>query len=307
MCNLFQMLEADDRCTYLGLPNIIGRNKTTLLGFLKERVKSQIKIWEGKCISRPGKEILVKTVAQTLPSYAMSVFLIPFEITRDIEKSLSKYWWSSSQQNKSSISWMSWDRMAKHKNSGGLGFRNFRNFNVAMLGKQGWRFISNPDSLVSRLFKAKYYADGDYLNASLGHNPSFIWRSVLEAKQLLRDGVRWRVGNGKRIKVLGQPWLVTGANPFISTISPVIDNINVASLLCTDKKAWDAEVIKDVFNNRDQQRILEVKLDASNEEDEIFWNLEATGIYLVKSAYNLLQLQGGEWNSADNTSVWKVL
>ncbi|XP_074357944.1 uncharacterized protein LOC141697454 [Apium graveolens] len=124
-------------------------------------------------------------------------------------------------------------------------------------GKQGWRFITNPDSLVSRLFKAKYFADGDYLNASLGHNPSFIWRSVFEEKQLLRDGVRWRVGNGEKIKVLGQPWISKGVNLFITTTSPVVNDINVASLLCADRKEWDVEVIQDagVWNIVDNSSI----------------------------------------------------
>ena len=197
--------------------------------------------------------------------------------------------------------------MAKHKSSGGLGFRNFRDFNIAILGKQGWCFIINPDSLVSRLFKAKYFADGDYLKAKLGNNPSFIWRNVFEEKNLLRDGVWWRVGNGEKIKVLGQPWLVTGPNPFITTISPVIDEVNVTSLLCTDNKEWDVDVIKDVFNSRDQRSILEVQLDDANEEDELFWHLKTTGVNSVKSAYKFLQVQRGEWNIVDNSSTWKLL
>lgn len=63
----------------------------------------------------------------------------------------------------------------------------------------------NPGSLVSRLYKAKYFANSDFLQAKLGHNPSFIWRSIHAAKQVLLDGIRWRVGNGESIKNLGQP------------------------------------------------------------------------------------------------------
>ncbi|KAL8122327.1 hypothetical protein AgCh_018896 [Apium graveolens] len=91
------------------------------------------------------------------------------EITRDIEKSISKFWWNSSQASTSKISWISWERMAKHKSAGGMGFRNFRDFNIAML-------------------------DGDFFQAKIGNNPSFIWRSIVEAKQLLLEGVRWRIG-----------------------------------------------------------------------------------------------------------------
>ena len=58
-----------------------------------------------------------------------------------------------------------------------MGFRNLQAFNLAMLAKQGWRLLMNPNSLVARVYKAKYYPHGDVLNASLGSRPSYAWRS----------------------------------------------------------------------------------------------------------------------------------
>lgn len=63
-----------------------------------------------------------------------------------------------------------------------------------MLGKQGWRLISNPESLVARVYKARYFADSDFLHSSLGNNPSFVWRSIFEAKKVVAEGCRWRLG-----------------------------------------------------------------------------------------------------------------
>lgn len=200
----------------------------------------------------------------------MNVFLLPLKITRSIEKCLTKFWWNSSQANNSKLSWMSWDRLSTHKNAGGMGFRHFRDFNVAMLGKQLWRLATNPQSLVSRLYKAKYFTNSDVFHANLGHNPSFIWRSLPEAKQLLIDGIRWRVGNGTHIQILGQPWLLTKENPFITlSPEPLYDQM-VASLMCTDKKEWDIEVVTDVFNERDQACVLAVPISKSNKEDRLY-------------------------------------
>ncbi|XP_074351404.1 putative mitochondrial protein AtMg00310 [Apium graveolens] len=175
-------------------------------------------------MSRSGKELLVKSVAQTLPAYAMNVFLLPNKINNDIEKALTKFWWNSNPNQKSKINWMSWTRMEKHKSAGGMGFRNFRDFNIAMLGKQAWRLITNPSTLVARLYKAKYYATSDFLQAKLGHNPSFIWWIILEAKNLLLDGVRWRVGNEKSIKILDQPWLLLTDHPYITSDSQALQD-----------------------------------------------------------------------------------
>lgn len=115
--------------------------------------------WNVQKISKPAKEILIKMVAQVLPSYAMNVFLLSLNLIRDIEICMAKFFWNSSQNNRSSINWMSWNRLSKHKHNGGLGFRDLRDFNLAMLGKQCWRLITNQESSVARLYKSKYYAD----------------------------------------------------------------------------------------------------------------------------------------------------
>lgn len=55
-----------------------------------------------------------------------------------------------------------------------MGFRNFRDFNLVSLGKQGWRFISRPESLVSKVFKEKYFPKVLFLEAIRGNNSSYI-------------------------------------------------------------------------------------------------------------------------------------
>ncbi|KAG8481019.1 hypothetical protein CXB51_025741 [Gossypium anomalum] len=67
-------------------------------------------------------------------------------------------------------------------------------FNIALLAKQGWRFINYPNSLVARVLKAKYYPNTDFNNAQLGNIPSLTWKSVWAAKGLLNNGLCWRVG-----------------------------------------------------------------------------------------------------------------
>lgn len=99
---------------------------------MKERIRS----WDSRVIvSKSGKEVLIKSAAQSLPVFAMSVFLLPVEIIKDIERSLAKYWWKTTKNREKAIHWMSWDRLANNKDVGGMGFRNFRDFNMAMLGK----------------------------------------------------------------------------------------------------------------------------------------------------------------------------
>jgi hypothetical protein len=63
--------------------------------------------------------------------------------------------------------------MGKSKFMGGMGFRDFHNFNKALLAKQFWRLWFHPDSLIANIMKAKYYPESSILEAGAGHHPSF--------------------------------------------------------------------------------------------------------------------------------------
>ncbi|XP_060972201.1 uncharacterized protein LOC133038159 [Cannabis sativa] len=288
ICGDMGIHEADDHGTYLGLPNIIGRKKSAILGFLKEKVQKCIQSWDGKLLSKAGKEILLKTIVQALPNYAMSVFLLPIETSKEMERAMCKYWWSSSSKKDKNIHWMSWERMCKPKSQGGLGFRNLYDFNVALLGKQGWRLIVQPHSLVSRVFKAKYYPNGTFLSAELGGSPSFVWRSIMEAQLLLKKGAAIRVGSGASVNILNDPWLPDNSDPFVHTVSKSLIDKKVYQLMSIDQDQWDMDILNDIFNERDINLIVSIPIQIT-EPDIWYWKKENLGHYSVKSAYAIIQ------------------
>ncbi|CAN0836888.1 hypothetical protein LINGRAHAP2_LOCUS1633 [Linum grandiflorum] len=62
--------------------------------------------------------------------------------------------------------------------------------------------MTTPDSLVSRLYRAKYYYPTcDILTSPIGHRPRFVWRSIWNSLHLVCTGYRWRIGNGLNIRV----------------------------------------------------------------------------------------------------------
>jgi hypothetical protein len=72
------------------------------------------------------------------------------------------------------IIWQSWNWLYRRKVDSGLGFWNIHCFNLALLGKLGWKLMAELHSLVARILKARYFPSGDFLNAHLGHKPSFV-------------------------------------------------------------------------------------------------------------------------------------
>ena len=53
----------------------------------------------------------------------------------------------------------------------------------------------------------KYFPDSSFSQAKLGHNPSFTWRSIRLAQEVVNKGMRWRVGDGHSIKIWSDKWL----------------------------------------------------------------------------------------------------
>lgn len=76
--------------------------------------------------------------------------------------------------------------------------------NLVMLAKQGWHFLTQPNSLVAQVFKAVYYPHGSFLSADMGERPSYSWRSIMEARPILQAGLLWRIGNGASVSIWDQ-------------------------------------------------------------------------------------------------------
>ena len=104
----------------------------------------------------------------------MSVFNTPKNICKAICDAIARYWWGDTQEKKK-IHSKAWWKMCIPKKEGGMGFRDLHCFNKAMLAKQCWRLLSDPDSLCAQLLRAKYYSDGDLMNASLKKGSSYTW------------------------------------------------------------------------------------------------------------------------------------
>lgn len=129
-----------------------------------------------------------------------------------------------------------------------MGFRDLRSFNLAMLGKQIWRIIHYPHSLLSRVLKAKYFPECDVLEASPKSNGSFTWKSMFAAMSLVKEGLRWRIGSGEGVRIWEDNWLPRDYN--LRPITPdlyELGDITVSNLLNTSLGTWDNSLIQTLF------------------------------------------------------------
>lgn len=108
--------------------------------------------WGDECLSRAGKEVLVKPVVQAIPTYAMSCFKFRENILKEIQSQVMKFWWCEKWKD-TGIDWISWRKLCDTEQLGGLGLKHMKAFNLAMLTKQTWQILSEPDSLLSLVYR----------------------------------------------------------------------------------------------------------------------------------------------------------
>ena len=81
--------------------------------------------------------MLIKTVAQAIPTYTMSCFKLSNSPCDDMTNILRKFWWGQKRDERK-MAWLSWDKLCEPKALGGMGFHQLKQFNLAFLAKQGW-------------------------------------------------------------------------------------------------------------------------------------------------------------------------
>ena len=126
------------------------------------------------------------------------------------------------------------------------------------------------DSLLYRLFKVRYFPRTDFINASIGTNPSYVWRSIMEAQYLVKEGSRWCVGKGTSIRVWSDKWLPSTST--YKVVSPRLflsADTKVCELIDQESTQWKAQVIDALFLPYEAECIKSIPLSIQPPDDRI--------------------------------------
>ena len=83
----------EDYEKYLGLPMVGGKSKVNTFRELREKILKRVMGWKEKFISQARREIIIKIVAQAIPTYTMGILKIPKSLCNTLNSTLAKYWW----------------------------------------------------------------------------------------------------------------------------------------------------------------------------------------------------------------------
>lgn len=157
-----------------------------------------------------------------------------------------------------------------------------------MLAKKAWNWITNSQSLVAQVLKAKYFPNNDLLSAKIGSNPSFTLQSICTPRALWKENLQWNIGKGENIFVWSENWINrSNGNKLKALTYPINVNLKVAELLRADSKMWDADLIQSLSM------------------------LKSTGIFTVKTTYYKLAINNLVdyiiwWLNGNWPLVWKL-
>lgn len=293
---------------YLGLPEFFGRRKKDIFVGILDRINKRALSYSNRFLSSAGKQVLLKAVLSSLPTYAMSCFKLPISLCKKIQSLFTRFWWDE-KPGVRKISWVAWDKLTLPLSAGGLGFKEIVDFNEALLAKLSWRILEDPHSLLSRMMKGKYFPSSSFMDSKVPKNSSHGWSGIVAGKEVLKQGLGWIVGSGKEIMMWEDAWLLTnsplrpmGPAPYSSRM------MRVADLIHTTSNTWNLEAIRTHLPQY-EEIITSIELSSFSMEDSLAWLPVRSGDYSTKSGYAITKinkeaqhLERFDWKGC----VWKV-
>lgn len=179
---------------YLGMPlGVSPRLKSTWKEVIT-KVRLRLASWKRRYLSFEGRIVLIKSVLGSLPIFYMSLFKMPESVARSIESIQARFLWGGSDLKKK-IHLVAWSKVTQPYSSGGLGIKNIRDMNDALLTKWWWRYGNEKQALWRKIinFKYKGVGNGWSPNMEITHRVSTLWRGIMKKLYALFVGIIWNL------------------------------------------------------------------------------------------------------------------
>ncbi|KAG6698035.1 hypothetical protein I3843_08G001900 [Carya illinoinensis] len=244
--------------------------------------------------------------------YFLSLFQVLAGVANRLEKIFRDFLWGGLEDTRK-FHLIKWNIVCTHLSCGGLGIRNLRTFNKALLGKWLWQYHLEGDALWKNILECKYGSEwGGWCTKEVrGAYGVGVWKFIRSGWDGFRGHCRFVVGRGTQIRFWHDIWCgdVALKNDFPSIYRIASDqNSSVAENMClTDgsilwsvrftraAQDWEVGAIIDFYS-----ALHDLKIRAGG-EDRLLWTCTGNKKFLVRSYYKTLT------NHSPNAFPWKSI
>nr|CAN70181.1 hypothetical protein VITISV_000006 [Vitis vinifera] len=219
--------------SYLGLPLGAPYKSTRVWDAVEERFRKRLSLWKRQYLSKGGHLTLLKSTLSSLPTYFLSLFVIPKRVCAKLEKIQRDFLWGGGAlDNKPHL--VSWKVICAAKKDGGWGIRNLAIFNKALLGKWLWRFANENEFLWKQIFSSKYdLQEGGWCSKGVRDRYGVgVWKTIRNGWENFQSHSCFIVGDDTRVKFWKDIWC---ENQSLEEAFPTLFNLSV------NKEGWIAE------------------------------------------------------------------
>lgn len=289
------------------------------------KIEARISHWSFRWLSRAGRLTLIKSVLLAIPVYWAALTWIPKGVMEKIRRICCRFLWAGSKEL-TVLPWVAWDKVARSKEWGGWGIKRLPDFSTSLAAKSGWRLIT-IENLWTRVIKRKYIDPmplEDWIRSQnkKAKNSSVIWKATVDAFSVIEQGLAWKVGDGRQIRIGRDPWI--GCNEAFALSPGLLRHLGSKNITSLNQVArvgqfsiW-GQVWKD-----DEELGLNIRwknewtgftkeLKRSNvrireEPDRLMWAHSKSGGYTPKEGYSYLLGKKG-WGDPDwwSKALWKL-
>ncbi|KAJ4810337.1 RNA-directed DNA polymerase (reverse transcriptase)-related family protein [Rhynchospora pubera] len=302
----FRADEAGPEEKYLGALLSNKNTATKTANMLLEKLRTKLTGWRSNMLSHAGRLVLLQSVLMSIPVYFMSVEVLPKGIIKKMESLIAKFFWGKTDQTRY-MSFVSWQRICRPREEGGLGVRQLQIFGEALFLKLVWAMIRQDDKLWVHVCKGKYYPNLGFWRAANVVGASPLWRQAARMREFFKENIKWQIADGSKINALSQPWYPQWQ---VAVQASIRDRkVTVADLFDFRTNQWKMREIERLLGREVVQHITQ-NVQRPNPRmrmtDKLIWKYNKSGNYTVKDGYEcLIKRSEGQVQQVSWKYIWK--
>lgn len=249
--------------------------------------------WKANALSLGGRLTLLNASLSATPTYFLSFFKAPDWVIKKMDRIRRSFFWAGSAIK------VSWRVVCSPRNVGGLGVRDLRSFNYALLAKWWWIRASCPESRIARVLQTKYGARNGVLFGvdRRNFNISAFYRGLRAVKNLAWFGLFFSFGCGRSVSFWGDRWC---GNAPLNVIFPALasktPNASISVRASRRGNRWwirlDGPLTSTERRDKVALRSLIHNTSFCGGTDRVSWRLTSSAVFSVNSLYTLLNDRG---------------